>query len=280
MAGGAHWNRGGSLVDCLGVRDLRAPLRGKAPAATKLVVAWLLALSPLAAAPSAPGWPKVLASAMAYVGARTQVPLEAPRSLPGEQWRVGTTGSWQMAPNTAQATATARSYDVWLSNCPQPEPLNSKRVEQTCGFIASIYGGFWGKSYPSPSSALLAQATSARVAVRRPSGCRYTRRVQLRGHVEAEVYQYGRSSGMCLAYWDADGWEFVFTTNIANNAGRGTWPATADQVLAYISRHGLPAVHGRPRLRHCRRRVAYQPDLGQWGPDLRHGDVRQRRGPD
>jgi len=209
-----------------------------------LGVAAFLTLSLPSAALVAATQPTALVVAMAYVGSRTHVPLEAPRSLPPEQWRTTATGPWLTAPDTAQVSATARSYSVSLFNCPHPLPLNDRGFEQACGFIEAIYGGFGGTTYPSSASALLALASKAQTDRHRPSGCKQTRRVLLRGGVQAEVYEYGPSGGNCLAYWDEGGWEFVFSGDLNGNTGWGAWPATADQLLSYLSRHQLPAVHG------------------------------------
>jgi len=180
---------------------------------------------------------------MAYVAPRTQVRLEAPSPLPAERWSLGN-GAVQTAPDTAQAEAKARFYDVSLFTRRQALPLNSARFEQGCGFIVTIYGYFGGNSYANPTSALSVLSADERADVRRPAGCTGTRNVRLGGGVEAEVYTFAPTGANCLAYWDERGWEFVLTGFFADEAGWGSWPGTADQVVDYVTQHRLPALRG------------------------------------
>jgi hypothetical protein len=180
---------------------------------------------------------------MEYVAPRSQVPLEAPNPLPAELWSLGN-GAVQTAPNTARAEAQARSYDVSLYNCPEAFSLDSPRFERGCGsFIVAIYGSFGGNSYASPASALSALSRDQAAAERRPPGCAGTKHVRLLGGVEAEVYTWPTGAN-CLAHWDERGWEFVLTGFFASRNGWGAWPTTADQLIGYLAKHGLPAARG------------------------------------
>ena len=48
----------------------------------------------------------------------------------------------------------------------------------------------------------------------------------------------------CLAHWDESGWEFALTGFFASRNGWGSWPTTADQLVGYLAKHGLPAARG------------------------------------
>ena len=195
-------------------------------------------------APTTGTWPKVLVTAMSYVASRTQVPLEAPSPLPVEEISSFGGPPVQAGPNTAQAEAQKRSYSVSLYNCPQALPLNSSRFELSCEAPVTILGVFGGGSYASPTAALSALSASERVSAQRPASCDVTRQVRLRGAVVAEVYTSPASGNNCLAHWQEHGWEFVLTGFFATDNGWGSWPATADQLVGYVTSHRLPAAHG------------------------------------
>ena len=179
---------------------------------------------------------------MAWVSPRTQVPLLAPTRM---AWPSGA------GPNSAQALASPTSYSVSLFDCPQPLPLNDPQVGTgLCGAMASIYGSFGGRSYPSRTAAL--QAVQANAAA--PAGCPDTRLVVLqptspglRPGITATLYYGPQPQGNCLAVWNDGEWTFLLEGDLNGGIGGDSmepWTDLARRIVSYLDRHRLPKTHG------------------------------------
>jgi hypothetical protein len=118
---------------------------------------------------SVDAFPVPIRQAVAYLQRRAAVPLLAPTQTPD------VTRSSLLS---AQATATATSYEVDLYTCSPPLPVNDPGVGNTvngndCSGMAGMYGGFAGYHEPNASAAedaLPTLATNTPTQLACPSG--------------------------------------------------------------------------------------------------------------
>ena len=197
-------------------------------------------LAPGGRANSAPVWPKLVVAAMAYAAPRTEVPLEAPRSLPAHN-------PASLVANSATVQSADQNYNVTLKDCSPPVALNSSAMSPPsgpCSYQMALFGSFGGQAYERQETASAALAAEIATDLRPFSGCTRTSHVKLADGIEATVSSWGPGmgeTGPCKASWQAQGWTFVISGMTPHLWVGGLWTATADQIIAYVRGHALPA---------------------------------------
>jgi hypothetical protein len=186
-----------------------------------------------------PAWPKLIVSAMAYAAGRTDVPLEAPRSLPAHN-------PFSLVANSAAVAASGHGYNVTFKDCSPPVPLNSAAMSSpsgSCIYQMALFGSFGAQAYGSDKAASAALAAQTATDVRPFPECTRMSHLELVDGVEATVNTWGPGSGEsgpCHALWHAQGWTFVISGMTPYLWVGGVWTTTADQIVAYVKDHRLP----------------------------------------
>ncbi len=175
----------------------------------------------------ASSWPALVAEAMASVRGRTNVPLEAPRQLPGQ-------GGY--GPNSATVQVDAGSYEVGLYHCPSALPVGDKGIGTgSCGALDNYFGGFGGRAYTSDAAATAALASDAS-GNPAPTGCPTATTVELQTGIAAAVHSGG--AGPCEVTWEEGKWHFELTGDLSG------WRAIAAPMVSYLDHHLLPETRG------------------------------------
>ncbi len=176
-------------------------------------------------------WPTLIIDAMAIVGSKTKMPLEAPSSLPGPPDQA----------NSATVMNTSTKYRVDLFHCETALPIDDPAIGSgQCGGLASVYGSFGGELFPTPAAARA--AVNARLKV--PSGCDQVTKAQLDPGVVAELYS--ANDIPCVAIWHLSKWTYQVDGDLSlvGLSGKAQWLPFAQSIVSYSMAHTLPPAGG------------------------------------
>ena len=194
----------------------------------------LAAAAPAFATTTSPSFNSVVAQAMTYVGARTELPLQAPTFI-------GHANGAQHGYLAATASASSTSYRVSLQVSTTPVGLNSPALYQPPnGGLAAVIAGFGAQRVSSSNAA--AQAVTLRMKPVSFAGVnqklvKYAE-VSL-GHGIQGLYAYAPHPYSDVIEWREGEWAFrIFGSYFPADR------SLAESIVAYLHAHLLPETHG------------------------------------